>query len=331
MALDRAQQLKAHQEAEKRNPLSPANREAKRQAMLAKLRDERGVPEPKPRAEQARNTPSAAAEQTQDAAPTAEQLKAPIPQLTPEQATWMQQQQTLADAEKRAREAGTSAQKRQAEAEAAEARAAEKLKKMELAMSNPAEFMTETGMTQDEWNAFWANGGKLSPEQKRMREMEAKMASYAEKLAAIEKQSNQERADSARRLEDAQFTASLKDYTFLPEVGGIAAVRQRQAQLSQQKGEPVALKEAADTLEREVGENLGGILKKSHILAKLGLAAATDQPPAKPASQAKTLTARTVGDSTPKSSTVKGPLDWAGKRARYLERIAADREAARNR
>ncbi len=251
--------------------------------------------------------------------------------LTQEQSQWMQQQQALKDAEQRVREATTAAEKRRADAEMAEARAAEKLKKMELAMSNPAEFMSEAGMTQDEWNAFWANGGKLSPEQKRMREMEAKMASYADKLAAIEHQAQTERLNSARRLEDAEFTASLKDYTFLPEVGGINAVRNKQSQLMAQTKGPVTLKAAADALEREVQEGLGGMLKKQHILAKLGLATASNQPPAKPATKATTLTARTAGDSTPKGSTVKGPLDWAGKRARYLERLASDRAASRDR
>ena len=243
----------------------------------------------------------------------------------------MRQQQELRDAEQRAREASTAAEKRKADAEMAEARAAEKLKKMELAMSNPAEFMSEAGMTQDEWNAFWANGGKLSPEQKRMREMEAKMNSYAEKLAAIERQAQEERAHSTRRLEDAEFTASLKDYTFLPEVGGIGAVRNKQAQLMAQNKGHVSLKDAADALEAEVQEGLGGMLKKQHILAKLGLAAASNQPPAKSATKAPTLTARTAGDSTPKSSTVKGPLDWAGKRQRYLDRLARDRAASRDR
>lgn len=245
--------------------------------------------------------------------------------------SWAQQQQALRDAEARVKEATTAAEKRKADAEMAEARAAEKLKKMELAMSNPAEFMSEAGMTQDEWNAFWANGGKLSPEQKRMREMEAKMASYAEKLAAIEKQAVAEREQGRRRLEDAEFTASIKDYTFLPEVGGIAAVRNKQAQLMAHKNQAVTLKEAADALEAEVSEGIGGMLKKQHILAKLGLATASNQPPAKPTTKATTLTARTAGDSTPKGSTVKGPLDWQGKRARYLERLAQDRAAQRDR
>lgn len=245
----------------------------------------------------------------------------------------MQQQQALREADQKVREATTASEKKKAEAEAAEARATEKLKKMELAMSNPAEFMAETGMTQDEWNAFWANGGKLSPEQKRMREMEARMAKYAEQLEAVQRQSAQERQQNQRRLEDAEFTASLKDYTFLPEVGGINAVRNKQAMLQNQHKGPVSLKDAADALEREVQEGLGGMLKKQHILAKFGLAAASDQPPAVPTKQtpSKTLTARTAGDSQPKNATVKGPLDWAGKRARYLERLAADRAAVRDR
>jgi hypothetical protein len=337
---DRASQQAAHDAIDKRNPLSPANREAKRQAMLAKLREDRNVPEPK-RAQPPEPTGTDSGHRDAgggDPQPAGEpgdvsarQGVEPPAAISAEQAQWMQQQQVLREAEQRAREATSAIEKRKAEAEAAEARAAEKIKKMELAMSNPAEFMSEAGMTQDEWNAFWANGGKLSPEQKRMREMEAKMTQYAEKLAAIERQAQAERAHSQRRLEDAEFTATLKDYTFLPEVGGIGAVRNKQQQLSTQQNKSVTLKEAADALEREVQEGLNGMLKKSHILAKLGLATASNQPPAAPTKTPKTLTARTASDSSPKAVTVKGPLDWAGKRARYLERLASDRAAARDR
>lgn len=341
---DRQVQRQAHEDVDKRNPLSALNRAAKREAMLNKLRGDRGVPEPKhERASEPgpvdsgssdagsrdtqRSSESGDVSTREKVAPS----EAPASNLSQEQVSWMRQQQDLREAEQRAREASTTAEKRKADAEMAEARAAEKIKKMELAMSNPAEFMSEAGMTQDEWNAFWANGGKLSPEQKRMREMEAKMNSYAEKLAAIERQAQEERAHSTRRLEDAEFTASLKDYTFLPEVGGIGAVRNKQAQLMAQNKGHVTLKEAADVLEAEVQEGIGGMLKKQHILAKLGLATASNQPPAKPATKATTLTARTAGDSTPKSSTVKGPLDWAGKRQRYLDRLASDRAASRDR
>lgn len=311
--------------------------------MLDKLRADRNVPEPKHAGSSqdvgdeagrghADRRDVQSAGQPADVS-TREQVgdKNATPEISAAQADWAKQSQTLKDAEARVRDATTQAEKRKAAAEAAEAKAAEKIKRMEMAMSNPAEFMAEAGMTQDEWNAFWANGGKLSPEQKRMREMEAKMQQYAEKLQSFEAQVQRERSDNVRRLEDAEFTAALKDYTFLPEVGGLNAVRNKQHALQSQSKEPVTLKAAADMLEREIHENLGGMLKKQHILAKLGLATASNQPPASPTKKATTLTARTAGDSTPNSSTVKGPLDWAGKRQRYLDRLASERAAQRDR
>jgi len=241
---------------------------------------------------------------------------------------WYKREQAVQQAEARIREAETASQKRAAEAEAREAKANEQLKKLDWARSNPLEFMAEAGMTQDEWSAFLTNGGKLSPEQKRVREMEKQLADTNARMKEMMDRAEANERRAAAQMEEAAFSGHLPKYELVAQMGGINAVRDKQRIMAQVTGQQVSLTAAAEALENEMQAGLTGLLKHPGIRNKLGLSD-VDKSQAGPTGKSpRTLNQSVASETTSNTTTLKGPLDWAGRRKLYHQRMEAERRNA---
>lgn len=244
------------------------------------------------------------------------------------QNAWYQREQQVRAAEERIKEAETKAQLKAAEAEKkiAEAKAAEE--RQRWARTNPIEFAESLGMTQDQWKELMANGGKLTPEQERIRSMEKRLEEVVAHNERLQREQQEFVTRTQRQQEDAAFSSKLGDYTFVERMGGLPLVRQKQAQMSQSLGKSVPLDEAAKVLEKELQDGVSGLLKHGTIRTKLGLSdvdKSKSGPVAKPPS---TLNNRTVSSTIAERGEQAGKLawnDWAGKRERALKLM---REAA---
>jgi len=330
-------------EAGRKNPFSPENIAKKREALLKNLRAERGVPEPR-HAEERTDDGARAAEPQRSESHVAADNNAGVsessgqaqgsPQavegVSEAQNEWYKREQAVRAAEERIKEASTKAEMRAAEAEKKEAEAKAAVQRMEWAKDDPIAFLAETGMTQDEWSAFLANGGKLSPEQKRLKEMEKQLAETRQAMEQME-QNARTHAERARLAqEESQFAPKLQNLTYVPQMGGMAAIRDRQALLARQTGTPVSLEDAADNLETEMQRGLQRILQDPKIRSSLKLNVDTPQPAGQVAEKPRTLSNRVASESS--TQGVKPhPLDWKAKQKLYQQRVERERQALANR
>ena len=342
MRKDRQAQQANDNSVRKKNPFSPENMAARKSKLMDKLREERGIPTPAPKTIGADGTQGAAYEQAKtEATPVADSrndgdqqsqiqrdTSAPVPQASDAQMEWYKREQAVQQAEARVREAETASQKRIAEAEAKEAKANERLQKMDWARANPIEFMAEAGMTQDEWSAFLTNGGKLSPEQKRVREMERQLAETNARMKEMMERAEANERKAAAHAEEAAFSQHLSKYELVQQMGGIAAIRNKQGIMAQATGSAVSLAAAAEALENEMQAGLSGLLNHPGIRNKLGLSD-VDKSQAGPIGRSpRTLNQSVSSETPPREPSLKGPLDWEGRRRLYHQRMEAERRNA---
>lgn len=310
--------------------------------LMDKLREERGIPTPSPKTIRADGSQGADYEQKKtevtpvaDSRPDGDQRPqvpanpaSSVPQTSDAQMEWYKREQAVQQAEARIREAETAAQKRAAEAEAREAKANEKLQKLDWARSNPLEFMAEAGMTEDEWKSFLTNGGKLSPEQKRVREMERQLAETNARMKEIMERAEANERKAIAQAEEAAFAQHLSKYELVQQMGGIAAVRNKQGIMAQVTEQPVSLATAAEALENEMQAGLSGLLKHPGIRNKLGLSDVDKSQAGPVAKSPRTLNQSVASETTAREVTLKGPLDWEGRRRLYNQRMEAERRNA---
>ena len=241
---------------------------------------------------------------------------------------WYKREQEVQAAEAKAKEAGTATEKRIAAAEKKEAEAQAALQRLDWARSNPIEFMTEAGMTQEEWRAFLQNGGTLSPEQKRTRALEKELAETRKQMAEFGEQQKAWQRQQAAQAEVNQFHNVMSKYELIPRMGGIEAVQNKRTFLEQSTGQKISLKDAADALEREYTDGLSRLLQDNVVRSKFKLDVNTsDAGPV--ASTPRTLNNKVAPRTPPAApSSSKGPPDWAARKAEYLRRTASERTSS---
>jgi coenzyme F420-reducing hydrogenase alpha subunit len=242
---------------------------------------------------------------------------------------WYKREQVVRAAEAKAQEAHTATEKRIAAAEKKEAEAQAALQRLDWARSNPIEFMTEAGMSQEEWKAFLANGGTLSPEQKRTRALEKELADTRAQMQQFMKEQDAYRLRQARDMEAAQFVSVMSNYDLVTRMGGIDAVQNKRTFLEQQSKQKVTLKDAAEALEQEYHHGLSALLKDPKVRSKFNLDVNTSDAGPVASKTPRTLNQK-VAPSTPpaNSGSQKGPPDWAARKAEYLRRTASERSSS---
>ena len=236
------------------------------------------------------------------------------------QLQYAQREQAVAQAEAKVRDAHTSAQKRAAEAEAREAKVEAQLKRLEMVRNDPVQFLSEAGITEEEFKNYLSQGGKQTPEQRRLAETEKQMRAIREELQKMQEEAAKSTQAVRREREDAEFMKTLDkdDFVLVQNMGGVAAVRNKQAQLARTLGRDVTLEDAAGQLEREFHDGLQKFLKNGAIRTKLGLSTPVDQQDAgsKPSSP-RTLNG-SMASATNSAGTRPAWNDWAAKKANYL-------------
>lgn len=196
---------------------------------------------------------------------------------------------------------------------------------MAAAKDDPIKFLAEAGMTQEEWSSFMANGGQMTPEQKRLKQMAENMQKMQDRLEAAEKRAQEQERQARFASEESHFVPELQKLTFVPEMGGVAAVRARQRLLSDATKQPVSLSDAAKHLENEMATGLQRLLQNPKIRSSLKLDVNTSHA-GQAAETPRTLNNR-VSSGTSSVDASPHPLDWKAKRALYMQRIERDRSA----
>lgn len=277
---------------------------AKKAALIEALRAERGVaapvasPVPQP-------VEQAAIPEQSKAAPAAPAID-PVAKW---QAEYMAKQAELAALESRAKAA-------QAEAAVREAAAAEKLKKLELSAANPVEFLAEVGMTEAEWSEFLTSGGKLTPEQKRVREVEKANQALQAQVKQLMEQTTKSQQEMMARLEAEKFQTKMADFAIVPHVGGVDLVRQKAAELG------VSYEQAAKNIEDHWINGLSNVLKDPKVRAKLGLDISAPKPQTESAGQSpSTLNGSVTSPTTGSTASRPAPTDFEAKRKLLIQRL----------
>lgn len=225
-------------------------------------------------------------------------------------------------AEARIREAHTAAEKRAAEAEAKEAVVQKKLADLQAATAHPLEFMQKLGMSEAEFRQFLAAGGKFTAEQMRLREAEKSVRDLQARVEEMASQSKKEREAMLEQMEQARFEGQLSNYTLLPLMGGMDAVKNRARALSAQLGQKISYAQAADSLEKEFDAGVGNLLKNEAVRKKFMLGTdIVEKPPAEKAER----TPRTLNSQMASSTTSKArnphPSDLAARKALLIKQL----------
>lgn len=301
----------------------------KREAAIASLRQQRGIIDPKQGATDKTDPPKTtdeAPEETQAQPPTAQE---PTTQSTQPKAQDLLQddalQKRLADFDKKQQTLATqeqAIQKRIQDAEGKEADAQKRIKDLELALADPIDFMAKVGMTEAEFKAFLGQGGTLTAEQRRLREVEKNNKELRDKLDGLVKQQQQASQKMAEQMELAEFKGQLSDYQLVTRMGGINAVMQKRAQLQEQLGQPVSLKQTAEGLEKQFKQALSGLLQDEQIRTTFGLSTQSS-PPGTQAAPPKTLNEKFANQTSPKGPQKPAWNDWAAKRALAIRAMQA--------
>jgi hypothetical protein len=212
-----------------------------------------------------------------------------------------------------------AADKAVAEAATKSAEVDAKYKKLSLAKSNPAEFMAELGFTESEWTEFWTTGGKLSPEQQRVREIEKQNVEMRKQFEDFQNQLKQKDQQAALAQEVSNINIVLQEYPLVAKASNPAMVKQEALRISAQEGNRmVTWKEAAESLNTKAKTDLQGWLKDPKIADMLGLS--VSKPSTTSAASPSTL-GRQTAPTTKSGSEKINPRDWSAKKAAYLAAI----------
>ncbi len=322
----------------KANPFSREGMAAKRAALMDAMRADRNLadpakapsedkaPEPAKEAKtDATASPGSARGDLDKSAPTASP-NASDPS-SPLHAEWLRREQEIKTAEARVKEARSTAEQRSAKAEADEAKAKQALTELAAAKDDPVEFLAKVGMTKDEWQHFMSQGGKQSPEAKRLKAMEARFNEMEAKYETAQKKAEESARRASIETENMQFSQRLGSYALLSKIGGIQAVRNKQAQIQAQQGAQISLQAAADMVETEMHDNLLPLLKHEDVRRKLGLLN-PDQPSGqgekKPAAVNGAGSAKPTPPADPEEEPA--PWDWAAKKRLARKRMDLERK-----
>lgn len=319
---------------------------AKRAQILDQVRTDRNVAKPPEKAASVSSSVSGSNE-TQSSSVSAETNEAAAPsettsgkqsgsQITPSpegsqlQSEWVKRERDVAQAEAKIRDAQTAAEARIAKAEADEAKAQQKLQELEFAKSEPLEFLAKVGMTKDEWTHFMQQGGKMSPEAKRLKAMETRFNELEQNYQKLSRQAEESQRKALIDQENAAFAPKLGSYTLVSKIGGIQAVRNKQAEILRTQGARVSLEHAAKALDEDMLSNLAPLLKFEDVRAKLGLAS-QDQLPANESPKARTAEAPKALEKSSKEDPTEHihPLDWAAKK-RHARKLMDLKELQRS-
>lgn len=244
---------------------------------------------------------------------------------------WVKRERAVTEAETRLKNAHSEAEKRSARAEAAEAKAAKALADLEAAKHEPMEFLAKVGMSKEEWEEFVAGGGKMSAQAKRLRAIEAKYSEMEDRYKQLSAKAEESERKRAYEAENAAFEAKLGSYTFISKIGGLQAVRNKQAAIRNAESREISMAQAADLVEQEIFGSLGPLLKHADVRGKLGLDA-RDQPGPAEKPSTKTLNGAEGGKSATKAAEEEDPKPWdfAAKKRKAFKLIeAAQRRAQR--
>lgn len=216
-------------------------------------------------------------------------------------------------AEQRALEQQLAA--RQAEITARDAEAAAKIARLEQAKGDPLQFLAEAGITDAEWQSMLGNGGELSPAEKRVKELEAKLEGF---MKQAEQKEAQARAQAMRQAAASHIAANpLTKMMASPD-----AVIAHQANMSKKAGREVSMQDAVADLTNTYKQGVVALLNNPEIAAMLNLS--VPKPQSGPAaSQSPTTLGSKLASSTTPSSGKPGPNDWAAKKALFLQQVAA--------
>jgi hypothetical protein len=241
----------------------------------------------------------------------------PEQSVTHLQAQMDAKQREVSAAEARVREAHTAAEKRAAQAEAKEAEVEKKLADLKAATAHPLEFMEKMGMSEAEFRTFLAAGGKFTAEQMRLREAEKSVRDLQARVEEMATQSKKERESMLEQMEQARFEGQLSNYTLVPLMGGMDAVRTRANLLSQQLGQKVSYAQAADSLEQEFDKGVGNLLKNEAVRKKFKIGTDSVESPTAGKAESKT-TPRTLNSQMASSTTSESrkphPSDMAARK-----------------
>ena len=326
------------------NPFGREGMAAKRAAIMDAVRAERGVSEPaksegqaesRPAADNPPSTEKASAGNATDVPgssgadsgkPSDSNSVAPSNPSSPHHAEWVARERTIAAAEQKVRDAGSAAEARSAKAEADEAKAKQALADLAAAKNEPVEFLAKVGMTKDEWEHFMAQGGKMTPEAKRIKAMEARFNELETRYEAAQKKAEESARRAGIETENMQFAPKLGSYALLSKIGGIQAVRNKQAQVQAQQGGPISLEAAANLVEQEMRDNLVPLLKHEDVRRMLNL-----QIPDQPSGEAKKAPSTPKGSVDQKTTSpadpeeTPAPWDWAAKKRLARKRMDLER------
>lgn len=333
--MPKTREVMAQNERVVKDRFSPEAMRDKRERAIAALRQERGVAEPKKESTDTRapQPPTGAAKQ--DSAPQgpAEADATPTPQKAPPEPVAVDDalQKRLADFDKK--QQGLAEQehkltKLKAEAEQRQQDADKRIKDLELALSDPLDFMAKVGMTEAEFKAFLGQGGTLTAEQRRLRETEKQNKALQDRLDALERQSQESQAKMAEQMEVAEFKGQLDEFKLLKRMGGLQAVLQKRAQLQNQLGQPVTLKQTAEGLEKQFHASLSGLLQEDEIRSTFNLSTVS-KPNGTHAATPKTLNENFAGQTKPQSAHKPAWNDWAAKRALAIKAMQAEANKGR--
>lgn len=305
----------------RRQPVAPRSNKfqeslaAKRQAAVEALRADRGVPQPP---EQAPQTEQAAAQ----AAAAQQGFRIPLlgDNAAPKEAPPMPQQgqsptdyaQVFAEYEKRRSAADAAA----AKAEKAAAEAAAKEAKLKAAMTDPASFIAEAGMTQAEWENFWLNNGKLSPEMQKIKELETTNQKALERLERMEKeyQATQARLQRQQVLAQAQSVVKWDEFPFVKQFGGAELVLRAVEAHHAQTGKTLNFVHAVKSLENNYRQQFSTVLNNPLIRDMvLGAAKAESKPTVKTSTAPTTLSSAVTSQTGPAAPRAAA-RDWKTKR-----------------
>ena len=251
------------------NPFAGGMSAEKRQAMMAQLRQDRAVDAPAPaptEAPEAAEAPTPA-QATPEPPKAAHEAPSEAPKADPATAVLQEQynarEAAVKAAEAKVREAHTATERRAAEAEKKEAEASAKLKRLELVASDPIQFLTESGMSAEDFQAYLASGQKQTPAQRRQAENERQLQALRDELKTMREEQSRSVANAAREREDQAFMSHLTrdEYALVNSLGGMPIVRARQAELKRTLGREVTLEESAGHFEKDLQDTLKRMLE----------------------------------------------------------------------
>ena len=284
----------------------------RREALVSSLRENLGVPQP------AEKSPVSdeAAPVASPRSDVARSASVPVPRPAEQQPVSDPTAALVAQFESRK----AAAERAEAAAAAREAAAVAKEAKLKAATTDPTTLIAELGWEAEEWNQFLATGERMTPEQKRYKEMQAKIAAQDAKLAQWE-QAQQAQAQAAQtQAHIRDITSKMENFPVVAEFHSPKEVYDTALAISKAENNRfVSFDEVMTKLEAETTAKLQSKLKNSKIAAKLQVTG--NKPQSEPAATKPTTLGR---QTAPTSGAYKkpGPRDMASKKAEFLRKVA---------